>query len=59
MAPMHIDATVPQGFLPSDLDEGFLVHVGPLYMRPLSDDSREFVLALRCLLYTSPSPRDS
>ncbi len=44
---MRIDSTVPQGFLPSDLDEGFLVHVGPLYMRPVREHSRQFVLALR------------
>jgi len=47
MAPMRIDSTVPQGFFPSDLDEGFLVHVGPLYMQPLREDPRLFVLALR------------
>lgn len=47
MALMRIDSPVPQGFFPSDLDEGFLVHVGPLHMRPLRDDSRGFVLALR------------
>lgn len=47
MPRMTTDAAVPQGFFPSDLDEGFLVHVGPLYMRRVRDDARLFVLALR------------
>lgn len=39
--------TVPEGFIPSDLIEGFLVHVGPLYMRPTPDQSASFLLAFR------------
>jgi uncharacterized protein (TIGR00369 family) len=39
--------TVPEGFMPSDLIEGFLVHVGPLYARPTSDQSASFILAFR------------
>ena len=39
--------TVPEGFIPSDLIEGFLVHVGPLYMRPTPNQSASFVMAFR------------
>ena len=40
--------TTPDGFVPSDLAEGFLVHVGPLYMRPdATTAGTGFVLAFR------------
>ncbi|MDM0035751.1 PaaI family thioesterase [Variovorax sp. J22P271] len=42
---MHA-SIVPTGFTPSDLHEGFLDHVGPLFMKASSDTS-QFVLAFR------------
>ena len=40
--------TTPDGFVPSDLAECFLVHVGPLYMRPDATIAGiGFVLAFR------------
>ena len=40
--------TIPEGFVPSDLVEGFLVHVGPLFMRPdAARPGASFVLAFR------------
>ena len=39
---------IPDGFVPSDLAEGFLVHVGPLYMRPVAPATgATFALAFR------------
>jgi acyl-coenzyme A thioesterase PaaI-like protein len=38
---------VPPGFEPSDLVEGFLVHVGPLYARPDAGGGPCFVLGFR------------
>ncbi len=44
---MH-STTTPDGFVPSDLTEGLLVHVGPLYMRPATTTAATgFVLAFR------------
>ena len=40
------DAAAPAGYAPSDLDEGFLLHVGPLFTRP-APDGQGFSLAFR------------
>ena len=40
------DAAAPAGYVPCDLDEGFLLHVGPLWTRP-APDGAGFSLAFR------------
>jgi acyl-coenzyme A thioesterase 13 len=40
------DAAPPTGYVPCDLDEGFLLHVGPLWTRP-APEAAGFSLAFR------------